>query len=131
MNKPVTLPHAPSTSLVEQAVVALQDIKGKDIEVLSVTPLTSLFDTLILVSADSTRQTRALARHLEDAMRQAGHPIVGVEGMESGEWILVDLGSVIVHIMQPATRTHYDLLSLWKTPGGLRKISPTSSPSLH
>ena len=115
-----------SDSLLLLVVRALQDIKGKNIEILSVSHLTALFDTIVLVSADSTRQTRALARHLSDELHQSGHDIIGMEGLNSGEWILVDLGTVVVHIMQPATRLYYDLASLWMTPGGLQKIQDVS-----
>lgn len=113
---------SPPDPLLSLIIHALQDIKGKDIEVLSVSRLTALFDTVVLVSADSTRQTRALAHHLMDEMHRTGHTIIGSEGLHSGEWILVDLGTVVVHIMQPATRLYYDLTSLWMTPGGLQKI---------
>lgn len=128
-------PEPPSLNaadaLIAPIIEALQDIKGKDIEILSVTTLTSLFDTLILVSADSTRQTRALAHNLEDQLRRAGYNIVGIEGRQTGEWILVDLGAVIVHIMQPSVRTYYDLASLWTTPGGVRAIPNISRPLPH
>ena len=118
----------PSDLLLARVIHALQDIKGKDIETLSVSRLTALFDTVVLVSAESTRQTRALARHLVDEMRRYGHPVIGMEGQHSGEWILVDLGAVIIHIMQPATRAYYDLTSLWLTPGGLHKIHDGPRP---
>lgn len=102
---------------VRNAVVeALEEIKAKDVEVLDARHLTALFDYLIIASADSTRQTRALARNVEDKLREQGVISQGVEGLQSGEWILVDLGSVVVHIMQPAVRDFYNLSELWGGP---------------
>ncbi|NDU85784.1 MAG: ribosome silencing factor [Ferrovum sp.] len=115
-------------SLLAQTVIqALEDIKAKDIEQLEVRTLTSLFDTLIIASADSTRQTRALARHVEDQVRALGAPILSTDGQHSGEWILVVLGSVIVHIMQPAVRTYYDLTTLWQRPGNRLEAPPRAA----
>jgi ribosome-associated protein len=94
-------------------VTALEDIKGRDIEVFNVTRLTAMFDRVIIASADSTRQVKALARNVQDKLREAGVDAVGVEGEESGEWVLVDLGAIVVHIMQPAVRSHYNLEELW------------------
>lgn len=97
----------------DAAVSALEDIKARDIEVLDVRALTSLFDWIIVASADSSRQTRALAHHVQEKARMAGARGGGLEGEDSGEWILVDLGSVVVHVMQPATREYYNLSELW------------------
>jgi ribosome-associated protein len=94
-------------------VAALEDIKARDIEVLNVTRLTAMFDRVIIASADSTRQVKALARNVQDKLREAGAGVVGVEGEESGEWVLVDLGAIVVHIMQPAVRSYYNLEELW------------------
>ncbi|EQD78310.1 Iojap-related protein, partial [mine drainage metagenome] len=79
-------------SLLPTVLNALEDIKAKNIEVLDVRALTSLFDTLVIASADSTRQTRALAHHVADEVRNAGRKVLNMEGLQSGEWILVDLG---------------------------------------
>jgi ribosome-associated protein len=94
-------------------VAALEDIKARDIEVLNVTRLTSLFDRVVIASADSTRQVKSLARNVQDKLREAGATVVGVEGEETGEWVLVDLGAIVVHIMQPAVRSYYNLEELW------------------
>jgi ribosome-associated protein len=94
-------------------VTALEDIKGRDIEVFNVTRLTSMFDRVVIASADSTRQVKALARNVQDKLRVAGVDAIGVEGEETGEWVLVDLGAIVVHIMQPAVRSHYNLEELW------------------
>jgi len=97
------------------AVSALEDIKGKDIEVIDTRKLTSLFDKIIIASGDSNRQTKALARNVHDKVKEAGGEVIGMEGEDVGEWVLVDLGDIVVHIMQPNVRSHYDLASLWKT----------------
>ena len=86
----------------ETAVAALEDIKAHDIAVLDVRKLTSLYDTLIIASADSNRQVKALAQHVRDKLKEAGASIIGVEGEETAEWVLVDAGDVVVHVMQPA-----------------------------
>jgi ribosome-associated protein len=95
------------------AVAALEEIKAHDIEVMDVRKLTSLFDYMIVASADSARQTKALARNVHDSIKQAGGTVVGLEGEQTGEWVLVDLGAVVVHIMQPAIRDYYNLEQLW------------------
>jgi ribosome-associated protein len=94
-------------------VDALEDIKGRDIVVLDVRRLTALFDKVIVVSGDSTRQNKALANHVQDKVKALGATVHGVEGTDPGEWVLLDLGSVVVHIMQPAIRQHYNLEELW------------------
>ncbi|AYH42263.1 ribosome silencing factor [Azoarcus sp. DN11] len=108
-------------TLEETVVAALEDIKAKDIEVIDTTKLTSLFDRIIIATGDSNRQTRALARNVHDKVREAGAPVVSVEGEETGEWVLVDLGDIVVHIMQPAIRSYYNLEELWAAPSTLRR----------
>lgn len=105
------------------AVAALEEIKARDIVVLDVKKLTSLFDYLIVASGDSTRQTKALARNVHDRVKAAGGSIVGIEGEQSGEWVLVDLGAVVVHVMQPAIRDYYNLEQLW---GGESQRRPSA-----
>lgn len=92
---------------------ALEDIKARDIKLINVTKLTSVFDYLAIASADSNRQTKALAKNVMEKVREAGGWIYGTEGEGSGEWVLVDCGDVVVHIMQPAVREHYKLEELW------------------
>ena len=99
--------------LQKTAVTALEDIKARDITVLDVRKLTSLYDTLIIASADSNRQVKALAHHVRDKLKEAGATIIGVEGEETGEWVLVDCGDIVVHVMQPAVRAYYNLEELW------------------
>lgn len=100
-------------ALCRAAVDALESIKAEDIVVLDVRKMSSLFDYIIVASAESTRQTRALVNNLQDKVKALGARILGVEGEESGEWVLVDLGDVIVHVMQPAIRSYYNLEQLW------------------
>jgi ribosome-associated protein len=98
-----------------QAIVidALEDIKAQDIKIFDTTTLTSLFDRLAIVSGTSNRQTRALASHVRDKVKQSGGHVISVEGEETGEWVLVDLGDMVVHVMQPAIRSYYNLEELW------------------
>jgi len=105
-------------------VTALEDIKGRDIEVLNTTKLTSLFDRIVIASGDSNRQVRALARNVQDKVSEAGGEVLSVEGEENGEWVLVDLGDIVVHVMQPAIRTHYNLEELWAARPAGRKGAP-------
>lgn len=100
-------------TLQETVVAALEDIKARDIEVIDTTKRTALFDRIIVASADSGRQTRALSRNVQDKVKEAGGQVVSVEGEDSGEWVLVDLGDIVVHIMQPAVRSYYNLEELW------------------
>lgn len=102
--------------LLKIAIMALEDIKADNIRVMDVSKLTSLCHTMIVASADSTRQTKALANHVREKIKAAGEVVYGVEGEQTGEWLLVDLGDIIVHIMQPAIRSYYDLEGLWADP---------------
>lgn len=101
--------------IVAAAIEAIEDIKGKDIVVLDVSAQSPLFERMILASADSTRQTRAIAQHVQVKLKELGITGLGTEGMQSGEWVLLDLDSVIVHVMQPAVREYYSLETLWNT----------------
>ena len=92
---------------------ALEDIKARDIRLINVTRLTSVFDYIAIASADSTRQTKALAHNVMDKVKENGGWIYGIEGEDSGEWVLVDCGDIVVHVMQPAVREHYKLEEFW------------------
>ena len=98
-----------------QALVvdALEDVKGQDISVFDTVHLTSLFDRIAVVSGTSNRQTKALAASVRDKVKDAGGDVVGIEGEDTGEWVLVDLGDMVVHIMQPAIRQYYRLEEIW------------------
>jgi len=107
--------------LVKATVAALEDIKGRDIVVLDVKKMTSLFDKIVIASADSTRQSKALSNNVQEKLKALGARVRGVEGEHAGEWILVDLGPVVVHIMQPAIRKYYNLEELWGPPPRARR----------
>jgi ribosome-associated protein len=94
-------------------VDALEDVKGQEIVMFDTTHLTSLFDRIAVVSGTSNRQTKALAASVRDKVKEAGGDVVGLEGEDTGEWVLVDLGDMIVHIMQPAIRQYYRLEEIW------------------
>jgi ribosome-associated protein len=98
-----------------QALVidALEDVKAQDIKVFDTTHLTSLFDRIAVASGTSNRQTKALAASVRDKVKENGGIILSVEGESTGEWVLVDLGDMIVHIMQPAIRAYYRLEEIW------------------
>lgn len=116
--------------LQKLVVTALEDIKAHDIEVIDTTKLTSLFDRIVIASADSGRQSKALARHVQDCIKESGGEVVGVEGEESGDWVLVDAGDIVVHIMQPAVRSYYNLEELWsvKPPRAPRTSAAAHEP---
>ena len=116
--------------LQKLVVTALEDIKAHDIEVIDTTKLTSLFDRIVIASADSGRQTKALARHVQDCVKESGGDVIGVEGEESGDWVLVDAGDIVVHIMQPAVRSYYNMEELWsmKPARAPRKTAGANEP---
>ena len=107
--------------LVKTTVGALDDIKGRDIVVLDVRKLTALFDRIVIATAESGRQAKAMSDNVQEKIKGQGAKVYGVEGEQVGEWILVDLGAVIVHIMQPAVRRHYNLEELWTPPRAARR----------
>ena len=96
------------------AVTALEDVKAKDIEVINTSKLSALFDRVVIATGDSNRHVKALARSVHDKAREADVQVIGIEGEETGEWVLVDLGDIVVHVMQPAVRAYYNLEELWK-----------------
>lgn len=98
-----------------QALVidALEDVKAQDIRAFDTVHLTSLFDRIAIASGTSNRQTKALAASVRDKVKENGGTIVSIEGEDTGEWVLVDLGDMIVHIMQPAIRDYYRLEEIW------------------
>lgn len=94
-------------------VDALEDVKAQDIQVFNTEQLTSLFDRVIIASGTSNRQTRALAASVRDKVRAAGGEVKNPEGESSGEWVLVDCGDAVVHLMQPVIRAYYKLEDIW------------------
>ena len=119
------------TKLKKLVVDALEDIKARDIDVINTSKVSNLFDCIIVASGDSNRQVRALAQNVEHKAREAGIEIISTEGEETGEWVLVDLGDLVVHIMQPAVRNYYQLEDLWATTAASRKrIEPKGGAKL-
>lgn len=92
---------------------ALEDVKAADIALFDTSHMTGMFDRLVIASGTSNRQTKALAASVRDKVRQAGGEVVGMEGEDTGEWVLVDVGDIIVHIMQPPIRAYYQLEEIW------------------
>ena len=94
-------------------VNALEDMKGQSISVFNTEGLSDLFDRVVIVSGTSNRQTRALANNVIEKVKAHGGSIYGLEGEDTGEWVLVDCGDIIVHILQPAMRAHFRLEEIW------------------
>jgi ribosome-associated protein len=102
------------TQKLQRAIVdGLEDVKGHDIQVFNTEHLSPLFERVIVASGTSNRQTRALASSVIDAVREAGFPKPRVEGEDNGEWIIVDCGAAVAHIMQPTIRQYYHLEEIW------------------
>lgn len=99
--------------MTKAVVAALEDIKGRDIVVLDVSSMTAMFDRMVICTADSARQTKALANSVHDKLKPMGYRVQSIEGEQTGDWVLVDLGEVVVHVMQPAIRQYYNLEELW------------------
>ena len=98
----------------ERLVVgALEDIKGRDIVVFNTARMPSMFERVVIASGESGRQLKALADNVRDRVRENGGRVYGVEGERGGEWLLVDLGDVVVHIMHPTVRDFYNLEEVW------------------
>ena len=98
----------------QRAVVdALEDVKARDIVVFNVAAQTAYFERVVIASGDSNRQVNALATHVQDKLKSLGAKVIGVEGRRNGEWVLVDLGDIVVHVMHPAVRSYYNLEELW------------------
>jgi ribosome-associated protein len=102
------------TQKLQRAIIdGLEDVKGQDIQVFNTEHLSPLFERVIVASGTSNRQTRALASSVMDAVREAGFPKPRIEGEDNGEWIIVDCGAAVAHIMQPAIRQYYHLEEIW------------------
>ena len=94
-------------------VDALEDVKGRDIVVFNTARLPSMFERVVIASGESNRQVKALADRVQERVKETGGRVYGVEGERGGEWVLVDLGDVVVHIMHPTVRTFYNLEEIW------------------
>ncbi len=119
-----------SENLRDVALAALDEIKAIDVRVLDVRPLTDITDFMIIASGRSNRQVRALADEVVAEATLRGVRPLGVEGQQQAEWVLVDLGDVVVHVMQPATRDFYQLERLWDdtAAGSGRVRDPVEDP---
>ncbi|WP_341312789.1 ribosome silencing factor [Paraburkholderia sp. IMGN_8] len=113
-------------------VDALEDVKAQDIKVFNTSHLTALFDRVIVASGTSNRQTKALASSVRENVKEAGGDIVSTEGEDIGEWVLVDCGDAIVHILQPALRQYYNLEEIWgDKPVRLKLSAPSPFGGAH
>ncbi|MGL4409703.1 MAG: ribosome silencing factor [Zoogloea sp.] len=108
-------------TLSKIAVDALEDIKGDQIEIIDTSKVTALFERIIIASGTSNRQVRALANNVHDKVKEAGGEVLSIEGEDTGEWVLVDLGDIVVHVMQPAVRAYYNLEELWQVTPASKK----------
>lgn len=106
---------------------ALEDVKAQDIKVFDTTDITSMFDRVVIASGTSNRQTRALASSVADAARAHKIPIVAYEGQDTGEWVLLDLGDIVIHCMQPEIRRYYNLEEVWGAKPVKVKLLPQST----
>ena len=99
--------------LQRTVVDALEDVKAQDIKVLDTTGLSDLFDCVVLASGTSNRHTRSLAARVAERVKEAGGQVLSIEGEETGEWVLVDLGDLVVHVLLPPVRAYYSLEEIW------------------
>jgi len=101
---------------IEQiAIDAIEDIKGQDIVTIDTTAVSPMFERIIIASGTSTTQVKAIARNVQDKLRAAKVKQVGIEGENGGEWVLVDFGSIVIHVMLPPIREYYNLEEIWQT----------------
>lgn len=99
--------------LNQSIIAALEDVKGQNIVELDVREMTDVTDSLIIASGTSGRHARSLASNLVEELKKQGHQPLGVEGMDAGDWVLIDYGDTVVHVMQKETRDFYELEKLW------------------
>jgi ribosome-associated protein len=114
-------------TMKKSVVDALEEIKATDITVLDVSKLTAITSYMIIASASSTRQAKSLAHNVQEKLKELGVAITGVEGEREGEWVLVDLGDIVVHIMLQGARDYYNLEQLWGAAEGRRQAAKTAA----
>ena len=127
MNNQTPRDELSSQQLQQLVVSSLEDFKANDIQVIDVKGMTPLMDTLIIASGNSTRHVKSMAENLVFKAKTAGCQPLGVEGEREGEWILVDLNDVVVHLMLPQTRAFYNLEKLWAA--SARQRSGSAAPA--
>ena len=101
------------SNIKKNVLNALEDIKAFDIVSIDIRKQASIADYIIIASANSSRQAKALADNIKDRMQKINIPLIGIEGDSGSEWVLVDLGDIIIHIMTPTSRMHFNLEELW------------------
>ena len=116
------------TNIKDTALAALEDLKGKDIVSLDVSELSDVMDTLVICTGTSNRQVKSLADNVVEEGKKSGVRPIGVEGMEQGEWVLVDYGDLVVHVMLADVRSFYDLEKLWSMTPNTREDADGSDP---
>ena len=114
-------------NLTDLAVKALEDLKAQDIEVLDVSDMTVITDTMVIASGTSNRHVRSLADNVVMKAKESGRQPLGVEGEQQGDWILVDLNDVLVHVMLRKARDFYNLEKLWKISGAARRTAQSTA----
>ncbi|MFK7891377.1 MAG: ribosome silencing factor [Granulosicoccus sp.] len=115
-----------SQDVIEMAATALEDMKGVDVTIIDIVGKSSIADAMIVATGTSQRHVRSLAESVRLSAKEANHPPLGVEGADSSDWVLVDLGDVIVHVMTPEKREFYSLEKLWSVGPG-EEASPDSA----
>ncbi len=116
---------------LQRAIVdGLEDVKAHDIVVFNTEHLSAMFERVIVASGTSNRQTKALASSVRETVKERGLPVLSVEGADNGEWIIVDCGAAVAHIMQPAIRDYYRLEELWGDKPVKMKLDGDAKPAV-
>ena len=106
---------------------ALEDVKAQDIKVFNTSHITGMFDRVIIVSGTSSRQTRAIASNVVKTLKDKKIPIIALEGEETGEWVLIDIADIVIHVMLPPIRQYYNLEEIWGDKPVRVKLLPEST----
>jgi len=118
MNTDAESADTETLALKKQVLWALEDLKAVNVVELDVADMTDVTDFMVIASGNSNRHVKSLAENVRMEAKKSGVQPIGTEGEDAGEWILVDFGDVVVHVMLPATRDFYDLERLWRKPAG-------------